>query len=85
MNSGPPLRYGPRMGYGTERLHVDVTDGVAIATLANPPINLLTLDLFGDLLRFAGAAAADDDIRVVVLRSPRPRVTPARRSAAGPP
>ncbi len=51
------------------RLHVVVDDGVCVATIDNPPINLFDRDLFIDLSSFAAAATVDDDVRVVVLRS----------------
>ncbi len=60
------------MSYDFERLKVAKQEGVAIATLANPPINLLSLELFGDLLRFANQVAGDDEVRAVVLRSDDP-------------
>lgn len=60
------------MSYDYERLRVSVDGGVAIATIAHPPINLITLDLFGDLVRFASTVASDDEVRVVVLRSDVP-------------
>ncbi len=54
--------------------HLDVSldDGVMTAVIDNPPINLITADLFRDLRRFADMAAADDEARVVVLRSANP-------------
>jgi enoyl-CoA hydratase/carnithine racemase len=55
-----------------EWLHVRVEEGVAFATIDHPPINLMTLPLFGELARFAEAAAEDPAIRVVVLRSAVP-------------
>lgn len=57
------------MSYEYEHLHVEVGAGVATATIDNPPINLMTLGLFGDLLRFGSAVATDEEVRVVVLRS----------------
>ena len=60
------------MAYDFELLRVRVEAGVATATIANPPINLITLPLFGELLGFAREAAADDTVRVLVLRSDDP-------------
>ncbi len=60
------------MSTDSERLRIEIDDGVAIATIDHPPINLITLELFTDLLRFAGSAAGDDDVRVIVLRSDVP-------------
>lgn len=60
------------MAWDFERLRVRIDAGVAFATLVNPPINLITLELFGELLRFAQQVAADDAVRAVVLRSDDP-------------
>jgi len=60
------------MAYDYERLSVRLEAGVALATLANPPLNVMTLPLFGDLARFAAEVEADDDVRAVVLRSDDP-------------
>jgi enoyl-CoA hydratase/carnithine racemase len=60
------------MAYEFERLRVRVDAGVAVATLANPPIHLITLELFGELMRFAQQVALDDAVRAVVLRSDDP-------------
>jgi enoyl-CoA hydratase/carnithine racemase len=57
------------MAYDYQLLRVRVEVGVATATIANPPINLITLTLMGELLRFAREVAVDDAVRVVVLRS----------------
>jgi enoyl-CoA hydratase/carnithine racemase len=55
-----------------ERLRLRVEGGVAFATIASPPLNVMTLGLFGDLARFSEEAAADDAVRAVVLRSDDP-------------
>ena len=60
------------MTSSTERLRVEIEAGVATATLANPPLNLMTLPFFGDLARFSAEVAADDSVRAVVLRSDDP-------------
>ena len=60
------------MAYDFELLRVRMEAGVATATIANPPINLITLPLMGELLRFAREVAADDGVRAVVLRSDDP-------------
>jgi enoyl-CoA hydratase/carnithine racemase len=56
----------------SERLRVEVDAGVATATLANPPLNVMTLPLFADLARFSAEVAASDEVRAVVLRSDDP-------------
>ncbi len=60
------------MSYDYERLRVEIEHGVATATIANPPINLMSLALFGDLTGFARQVAEDDTVRAVVLRSDDP-------------
>ncbi len=56
----------------SEHLWVDVAGGVAVATVDHPPINLMTVGVMFELAAFADAAADDDDVRVVVLRSDNP-------------
>jgi enoyl-CoA hydratase/carnithine racemase len=53
--------------YSTLRVRVD--DGVAFATIDNPPINLLDLGLIGDLDRLGRELEQARDIRVVVFDS----------------
>jgi enoyl-CoA hydratase/carnithine racemase len=60
------------MPYAYERLAVRVERGVAFATFANPPLNVMTLALFGDVARFSAEVAEDDAVRAVVLRSDDP-------------
>jgi enoyl-CoA hydratase/carnithine racemase len=55
-----------------QMLEVEISAGVATATISNPPLNLLTLPLFGELMRFGGQVGDDLDVRVVVLRSADP-------------
>lgn len=55
-----------------ERLRVRVEDGVAFATIANPPLNVMTLALFAELARFSLEVATDPAVRAVVLRSDDP-------------
>jgi len=60
------------MAYDYDLLSVRLDAGVAFATISNPPVNVMTTSLFGELFRFGQEVAADDDIRVVVLRSDDP-------------
>ena len=53
-------------------LRVERADGVATATIDAPPINVMTLALFGELFAFARDVAVDDEVRCVVLRSDDP-------------
>ena len=53
-------------------LRVALDDGVATVTIDHPPINLFDLTLYPEMRRLASELAADDDVRVVVLRSANP-------------
>lgn len=55
--------------YDYELITVTLDDGVLVAEIANPPVNLITRQLFRELRTLASEAAVDDDARVVVLRS----------------
>lgn len=57
---------------GYQALRVDVVAGVATVTIDHPPINLLDLVLFPEMARVTAQLAADDEVRVVVLRSANP-------------
>jgi enoyl-CoA hydratase/carnithine racemase len=61
------------MGYdGYQRIRISVADGICRATIDNPPINLLDVNLILELGRFAGEVASDEDVRVVVVDSADP-------------
>jgi len=61
------------MDYGDyELLQIKLGDGVATAVVDAPPINVMTLALFGELARFGEAVEDDDEVRVVVLKSADP-------------
>ncbi len=53
-------------------LNVSVDGGVATTAISAPPMNVMTLDLFRQLAKFGAQVAADDEVRVVVLRSADP-------------
>ena len=53
-------------------LRVELTQGVARVTLANGEINLLDKPLFKEMIRLTEQLAADDLVRVVILRSANP-------------
>lgn len=56
----------------SERLSVATADGVCVATIDAPPVNVMTIELFGALAEFAERVEVDDRVRVVVLRSANP-------------
>jgi len=60
------------LDYAYDLIHVDVAEGVARATIDHPPINLMTLPLFGELRGLAEQIDGDPDVRVLVLRSANP-------------
>jgi enoyl-CoA hydratase/carnithine racemase len=51
---------------------VDTRAGVATVTIDNGPVNLFDLGLYNGLAELSHVLAADDDVRVVVLRSANP-------------
>ncbi|MBT6273670.1 MAG: enoyl-CoA hydratase/isomerase family protein [Chromatiales bacterium] len=53
-------------------IQVDIQDKVAFVTLDNPPINLITMELLGELTTLSSRLKADPDLSVVVLRSADP-------------
>jgi enoyl-CoA hydratase/carnithine racemase len=56
----------------SEPLQLHVLDGVATVTIDNGPINLFDLSLYLAMSEMAHRLAADNDVRVVVLRSANP-------------
>lgn len=61
------------MAYGDyELLHIHLNGGVATAVVDAPPINLMTLPLFGEITRFGAEVGDDESVRVVVLKSANP-------------
>ena len=53
-------------------LRIEVKDRVAVASVDAPPVNVMTLPLFGELARFGQQVGDDEGVRVVVLRSANP-------------
>lgn len=53
-------------------LRVAITAGVAVAEIDNPPVNVITPDLFRDLRALPDHVSADPTTRVLVLRSADP-------------
>ena len=57
---------------GYQRIRISLADGICRATIDNPPINLLDVNLILELGRFAGQVASDEEVRVVVVDSADP-------------
>lgn len=55
-----------------QAIRTELADGVLVATIDVPPINLMGGELLGALDALGQAAAADDAVRVVVVRSAHP-------------
>jgi enoyl-CoA hydratase/carnithine racemase len=60
------------VSYAYATLSVEQQDGVLYATISNPPVNVMTLALYADLVDFTEKVAADDAVRVVVMQSADP-------------
>jgi len=57
----------------SEELRYEVSDRIAEISLARPPVNALSLSLLEQLIAALGRAAADENVRAVVLGSALPR------------
>ncbi len=60
------------MAYDYDLIHVAVDDGVAVATIDAPPMNVMTIPLYLQLAAFCAEVEVDQAVRVVVLRSADP-------------
>jgi enoyl-CoA hydratase/carnithine racemase len=57
---------------GYQRLRIARDGRIVTATVDNPPINLITLELFGELAKLSQEVADDKDATVFVLKSANP-------------
>jgi enoyl-CoA hydratase/carnithine racemase len=60
------------MAYEFELLTVEVDGRLAVVTIDNPPINLITLPLYAELDTLTAQLKADPDLTVVVFKSADP-------------
>lgn len=60
------------VAYDYRLLDVTLDRGVCHVTISNPPINLVTVELFSELAAFAQEVEADTEVRAVVLKSADP-------------
>jgi enoyl-CoA hydratase/carnithine racemase len=60
------------MAYDYQLLKVEISNRVATVTIDNPPINLVSVELYGEMLALSGELKADPDLTVVVLKSADP-------------
>ena len=56
----------------SDSIQLDIENGVATATLNNPPMNLLGMTLLPAVGELVDLVAADDNVRVLVLESANP-------------
>ena len=60
------------MAYEYETIQCSLQDGILLATIDNPPVNVMTLQLFRDLATLTEAAAVDDKVQVLLFDSTDP-------------
>jgi enoyl-CoA hydratase/carnithine racemase len=60
------------MAYDYELLNVDVDGRLAVVTINNPPINIITNALYAELSALTGELKADPNLTVVVFKSADP-------------
>lgn len=60
------------MAYEYSKLQVQKDGGLAVCTISNPPVNVMTPALYMDLVGFTSEVAADDEVQVVVFQSADP-------------
>jgi len=60
------------MAYDYELLNVDIDGRLAVVTISNPPINIITPPLYAELAALVGELKADSNLTVVVFKSADP-------------
>ena len=60
------------MAYDYELIDVAVDGRLAVVTISNPPINIITPELYAELAGLCGELKADPDLTVVVFKSADP-------------
>ena len=60
------------MAYQYATINTQLDAGVLTAVISNPPVNVMTVELFTDLAAFTAEVAVDEAVRVVVLESADP-------------
>ena len=60
------------MAYDYQRLNVVITGRIATVTINNPPINVITPELYGELIALVAELKGDDALTVVVFKSADP-------------
>jgi len=60
------------MAYDYETLGIEYDKGVLTATINNPPVNVMTLPLYMDLVGFTSEVEQDESVKVIVFQSADP-------------
>ncbi len=60
------------MAYDYDLLNVEIEGRLAVVTISNPPINIITPPLYAELAALTGELKADPDLTVVVFKSADP-------------
>ncbi len=60
------------MAYNYDLINVEVEGRLAVATISNPPINIITPPLYAELAALVGELKADPHLTVVVFKSADP-------------
>lgn len=60
------------MAYDFKTLHCSTSHGVLTTTINNPPVNVMTAQLYFDLVNFTQEVEADRNVSVVVMQSADP-------------
>lgn len=60
------------MAYDFELMSVAIKDRVATVTVDNPPVNVITMELFAELDALSRELQSDPDLTVVIMRSADP-------------
>ena len=58
--------------YDYKTISTSLKQGVMTATISNPPINVMTAQLYQDLVAFTAEVAADNEVKVLVMESADP-------------
>ncbi len=60
------------MPYAYDLIHTHLEDGVLVATIDNPPMNIFTVELWQEMVALTEQVAIDDQVRVLVVDSADP-------------
>ncbi len=60
------------MAYEYQTIATTFDKGVLFATINNPPVNVMTVELYADLVAFTSEVEKDEEVKVLVLQSADP-------------